>query len=112
MNIPVSHELAQLLREKKINIYSEYRYTDFNGIEKLEKDASEVFPYAPTIAEVVMWLYEKHGIWIQAMIYRRNPNDFIGGVYYGQLENYFTKPYNTPTEAYEAAIEYVLNNLI
>ena len=64
MNNPVSFELAMLLKEKRINIYSECRYTDFNGVECLEKIDSNIFPYAPTISEVVMWLYEKHGIWI------------------------------------------------
>jgi hypothetical protein len=38
MNTPVSPELAYLLKDKgNINIWSEYRYTDFNGIERLEK---------------------------------------------------------------------------
>lgn len=69
---------------------------------------------APTIAEVVMWLYEKHGIWITVCVIgadgfgywlhnknrkRLNPED-QGGYWY------------SPTEAYEAAIEYTLKNLI
>ena len=114
MHTTVSFELAKLLKEKGINIWSEYRYTDFNGIERLEKEASEIFPYAPTIAEVVMLLYEKHGIWIVAWKNPDNPSQFyfeidtpvkrIGDLSLGL--------FNSPTEAYEAAIEYTLNNLI
>jgi hypothetical protein len=69
---------------------------------------------APTIAEVVIWLYEKHGIWteVQSPDY---PTDkwayvihkpFKYGTY-GDGENF-----NSPIEAYEAAIDYTLKNLI
>lgn len=69
---------------------------------------------APTIAEVVMWLYEKHGIWIVAFPELFNgtevrfyPSIFEQGV--GEdIEQYF----NSPSETYEAAIEYCLTKLI
>lgn len=128
MNTVVNFELAKLLKEKGINIYSEYRYTDFNGIERLEKNASDIFPYAPTIAEVVMWLYEKHDVWISLIPdissghqllmrkmsvhlfrYRNGLNvqtetlkDSGGDIIY----------FLSPTKAYEAAIEYTLKNLV
>ena len=69
---------------------------------------------APTIAEVVMWLYEKHGVWITVCVIgvdgfgywlhdkgrkRLNP-DNQGGYWL------------SPTEAYKAAIEYCLTKLI
>ena len=75
---------------------------------------------APTIAEVVMWLYEKHGIWVHVdshefskwcYHYRYNrPHELSSKI----TENgqFGLDDFNTPTEAYEAAIEYVLNNLI
>lgn len=66
---------------------------------------------APTIAEVVMWLYEKHEFWItvkqgfgwEYFIYETN-------VPYTEIDADGT--FNSPTEAYEAAIEYILKNLL
>ena len=62
---------------------------------------------APTIAEVVMWLYDTHGIWIYAK--RGYGWEFIietteilhnDGTFY------------SPTEAYSDAILYTLNNFL
>lgn len=72
-----------------------------------------------TITEVIMWLYEKHGIWIQPTIC--NDKTFRVGCI--ELKNHPLVEhivrnkneqlyFNSPTEAYEAAIEYTLNNLI
>ena len=71
---------------------------------------------APIVAEVVMWLYEKHKIWIVVNM------DIIGRWYYDTylikdgIPNHNTykkiERFKSPTEAYEAAIEYILNNLI
>ena len=70
---------------------------------------------APTISEVVMWLYEEHGIWTVVNV------NIMGSWYFEHFDlkkkrNAEFKPtdthYNSPTEAYEAAIEYTLNNLI
>ena len=82
---------------------------------------------APTIAEVVMWLYEKHRIWTE--VYPREFKELnlmwsytltkiestytINGIEFPNIE----KPDDIPTwksltEAYEAAINYILNNLI
>lgn len=74
---------------------------------------------APTIAEVVMWLYEKHGIWI-----RVTPFPYSDNITHWRWEHMPTKyairnagwkkeeDYKSPTEAYERAIEYVLTRLI
>jgi hypothetical protein len=122
LNTPIKFEIAKLLKEKGINIYSEYRYTDFNGIERLEKDVSEIFPYAPTIAEVVMWLYEKHRIWVWVIPFETNTQYYCQSFYkIGQGEeeiiltgkhNHTPSAFDSITEAYEAAITYTLNNLI
>jgi len=82
---------------------------------------------APTIAQVVMWLYEKHDVWISLipdsysahrLIMRKMSihlfrytnslniqvetlRDYKGDILY----------FNWPTKAYEAAIEYILKNL-
>ncbi len=73
---------------------------------------------APTISEVVMWLYEKHGIWIGVQ-----PTSVVGKfqfrTYYNNKSvmnqhwnDSMSKEFSSPIEAYEAAIEYTLNNLI
>jgi hypothetical protein len=132
MNKEISPELAYLLKDKGINIYpeSEYRYTDFNGIARLEKNASEIFPYAPTVDEVKWWFYEKHGIWINVYYkpkYKSWDYEYTN-INWSQeevdkklkedidnvLEDIFNSKikYNSPTEAYEAAIKYTLENLI
>lgn len=126
MNMLVKFPIAKLLKEKEFDLKVKQRWCI---VENIDGDKSPfcqhdcgVFNWnnekyadyisAPTIAEVVMWLYDKHDIWIQPMIYRRNPNDFIGSIYYNTNDNYLTEPYKSPTQAYEAAIEYVLKNLI
>lgn len=132
MNTPVDFELAKLLKEKGIKIDTDevifyvdevnnieehqiinrnvlYNYT---GLNDYTPDENEYQAYK--ISEVVMWLYEKHGIWITVCV--------IGADGFGYwLHNKNRKRLNaqdqggywySPTEAYEAGIEYTLNNLI
>jgi hypothetical protein len=115
MNTPVSFELAKLLKEKGINIPSNRGlgvaiYEDGKITSTCLYDGTVI--HAPTIAEVVMWLYEKHGIWITVtsisqeswQCHMTKKGDSLGKCY---LEDFYN-----PTEAYEAAILYTLNNLI
>ncbi len=87
-------------------------------IEKLLLDKGIDMPVKVTIAEVTMWLYEKHGIWISISIDVWNTNlcEFrvIGGKdsYKNPYDYESHISYNSPIEAYEAAIEYTLKNLI
>jgi hypothetical protein len=99
MNKPVNLELVKLLKKERI-------------------------------VEVVSWLYEKHGIWISVTYNPEHKNwdynyDNINWTkeefdnklkkdIEGFLESVLNpKPkFNSPIEAYEAAIEYVLKNLI
>ena len=129
MNTPVSFELAKLLKEKGfIFRKNETYYNPVNGLTKYEE-------ITPTIAEVVMWLYEKHGTWIAVNRVVIGSDEWD----YGYIISYLPKEYEfekrrskhlveiqsfkegvgsyhgawyTPTEAYEAAIEYTLKNLI
>lgn len=126
MNTPVSFELAKLLKEKEFDEPTKVWHQRGNGIVGCvegQRDffnrKGDVYTSAPTIAEVVMWLYEKHGIWI-----RVTPIPYSDNLTHWRWEhmstNYFTRnlkwkkeqDYMSPTEAYEAAIEYTLNNLI
>ena len=131
MNTPVSFELAKLLKEKGINIPSNRGlgvaiYEDGKITSTCLYDGTVI--HAPTIAEVVMWLYEKHGIWINVggdcdykfkfeihtwNWYEHEKTYRLGHIVLG--ESFFdtsSEPFNSPTEAYEAAILYILNNLI
>ena len=99
MKTPVSLEIKKLLIEKDIDM-----------------------PVSPTIAEVVMWLYEKHGIW--TVVSTTISKQFIykcidmSGKKDPSKSNYPTcvskdgTYYNSPTEAYLQAIKYTLKNLI
>lgn len=127
MNTPVKFELSKLLKEKGYkdkNILgtvrlSEPKYYDPNGIIHGIKDAFEEKNYkiedcfnAPTIAEVVMWLYEKHGVWVSVQPHGNEFRYFIHNVHFTNSLRYDDLGLSTPTEAYEAAINYCLINLI
>lgn len=142
MNIPIKYPIAKLLKEKGFDeqcyYYYEHAITEaYNeqdgysgpfGWEKGETNYQSGFHInnskydssneawllcsAPTIAEVCMWLYEKHGIWIYPFRHDFN-NQFYWHIDTAR-EDEFTSDnvFNSPTEAYTAAIEYTLNNLI
>ena len=79
---------------------------------------------APTIADVIDWIYTKYGIWIKvdvaskdfwhpSVINIKNGNFLVHPSFVSQ--KFIEKNgriFNSPTEAYESAINYVLNNLI
>ena len=88
MNTPVSLEIEKLLLKKGIDM-----------------------PVQPTIGDVVMWLYKKHGIWIE-VIETDLFNKFFFQIKRKDNTRLKNGDFNSPTEAYEAAIEYVLTNLI
>lgn len=141
MNKPVSFEIAKLLKEKRfdeisltLQIYREVKGKGFlmNG-SAIWNENEKVIPdnewfHAPTIAEVVMWLYEKHRIWIDANFlpnvdkfsYIAKPMDFKKPKEFSSYKDYYAatskfiakSKYDSPTEAYEAAILYCLENLI
>ena len=117
MNTPVNFEIARLLT-----------YTDFNqksvniGYNIATKELSFDYPLeymnqkaiaAPTIAEVLMWLYNKYKLWI-SVSHKRHPQGkhFAYNIKQANEINTYLWKHNSPTEAYEAAIEYTLNNLI
>lgn len=68
---------------------------------------------APTIAEVVMWLYEKHGIWVSVVVIPFEKH-FMFEYSISNVKECLNQDgvFNSPTEAYEIAIEYTLNKLI
>jgi hypothetical protein len=77
----------------------------------------------PTIADVVMWLYEKHGIWVYTYflglsyscyviqkIQKTNPTQPLVQLVKDSIT--YDELFNSPQEAYSAAFDYILNELI
>ena len=127
MTTPVNSEIAKLLKEKGFDEPVNYYFADNGRKEHFQEKYKANYNSSvsvgltlsrPTIAEVVMWLYEKHGIWIyvneehRPYIIKEGKNlNYQGKVFRIENENY-KYSWILPTEAYEAAIEYVLTNLI
>jgi hypothetical protein len=133
MNTHVTFTTAKLLKDKGFNmpcqflrVAGKYRihYENEgdlfdNGCPSIQKPND--WYLCPTIAQVVMWLYEKHGIWISVdkAINVKWANNYFDYKIIDTDENKFiiqsdiggTQP-NTPTEAYSEAIEYCLTKLI
>lgn len=149
MNTPVSFPLAKLLPTKGVSLKSDLFYTDSYGLCSLGGDGECLYIHchpisnkfevfydcngefeegirynAPTIADVVMWLYEKHEIYIHISphgdyetslkdckwwfsIYKDKAYNLQGGS--GITEG--IESFDSFTEAYEEGIKYVLTNL-
>jgi hypothetical protein len=112
MNTPVSFEIAKLLKEKGFNqgFDNDQMFYFPDTKELTENYRGNNYP-APTIADVVMWIYENHNIWISVDRYidpEQSPDYRYGScIYYD--DHYYGRGNENPTEAYEAAIFYVLN---
>lgn len=121
MNALVSLEIAKLLEEKGFNDPCEKGYylphPDIALKNKIEPNIWQLLPMhdllnqvkAPIIAEVVMWLYHKRGVWISVLFntsdrvwYFTVIDTVIGG--YDTIGNF-----DSPLKAYEAAIAHCLN---
>lgn len=128
MNTQVSFKIAKLLKEKGFDskvrgIYCIKAITPFReGRSYLSGyGIDENFIYAPTIAEVVMWLYKKHSLWIiiiptvtgnfayKVIDVQLNPEKVIERPPYKDVS---AEDFSEPTDAYLGAIEDILNNLI
>lgn len=125
MNIPVSFPIAKLLKEKGFDEYcrlciddEDNRPLPFDCGNTQHKNSLHPYYSAPTISEVVMWLYEKYGIWIYSKPYDENTwfYTIIEIKNKDQREEYrntfFKSKFNSTTEAYEAGIEYALSHLV
>lgn len=137
MNTLVNFELAKLLKEKGFDescmkCYAEERLIDkknggdlFTGVYRLcdRSRFHKKYYLAPTIAEAVMWLYEKHGIWIVVetalgedvkCLFSWYCTDDEQNILCSDFDYTADSKYHhkSPTEAYKAAIEYTLKNLI
>ena len=134
MTTVVNFELAKLLKEKGFEETSQKWYSTEGSHyyqDEFSNNRGSVPSYcceAPTIAEIVMWLYEKHGIWI-SVDWMSRTKPYNSGFYchlrgtnkYLNQDNFIVindtlepgyEVFNLPTKAYEAAIEYTLKELI
>lgn len=134
MNTPVSFEIAKLLKEKGFDNYTPlkyfskmpsgynipnwnestpYRCEDIYSQLSLGYAKQNYFTWAPTIAEVVMWLYKKHGIWISVLRKRHSEGKhFAYNIEWANgIETYLWE-HISPTEAYTEAILHTLKNLV
>jgi len=135
MNKPVSFELAKLLKEKgfEVKVRPMYYFEKsiqsgsymYNTESVLELCAMPLVGLksgwidAPTIADVVMWLYEKHNIWIMVNNWKEHVLDdddnilekihLFAWFITGEAEE---RTFNSPIEAYEAGIKYCLEKVI
>ena len=126
MNTPVNYKLAKLLKEKEFNEPCKLCVEEgdemplpFNCGDTIHRNSLHQYYSAPTISEVVMWLYEKHGLWTNVvyMGFELKYSWFIdivttSGSHWDSYGEEGDICYNSPTEAYEAAIEYTLTKLI
>ena len=124
MNTPVTLEIARLLKEKGYNEICQAYFNNeslFNS-KVIEQDSDDWngdsytndVVSAPTIAEVVMWLWKTHKIWIYIRNFETLP--FCSYILQnGESMISFhngNKGFKTPAEAYQEAVLHTLKNLI
>ena len=120
MNKDVSFPIAKLLKDKGFKELVNNYFGD-NGREEHSRPnykanynssvSAGLTHSRPSIADVVMWIYEKHGLWI----YVRNFETLNFCAYIlknGESEHSITNGFKSPTEAYEAAFQHILTNII
>ena len=138
MNTILSPEISKLLKEKGFEqifevgvicriqnkISKNYEETRPLRNSDLTNEWSILNEIYPTIAEVVMWLYEKQIDLCHIVNYKNGFRTYRMGIIYikdNKIETVFIRPkdnkvdfieFNSPTEAYEAAIKYTLTELI
>jgi hypothetical protein len=136
LNKVVDFSTAKLLKEKGFDEpCSHYYINDFQNFKhdgKLYKtslpndwDNNNILQFVkrtnqphlcntPTISESIMWLYEKHGIWIVAW---RNLNSKYKFYFEidspdKHIDDLSLGLFDSPGDAYESAIKYTLENLL
>ena len=130
MTSDVSFELSKLLKEKGFeDMIKSYDGTgkDINVSLIVRKHVpNQIFFPRPTIAEVVMWLFEKYEIWIDVSLTDNSRCFYFDYTLTTSKDRIFNDEdcfdsarrvcgkdkHNTSKKAYEAAIKHVLTNLI
>ena len=129
MNTNISFENAKLLKEKGFDNESVHYYNEKGEMlfdtyfPSLQPTKPDIYYDNPTIADVCMWLYEKHNLFVTTYWFTMGANEYafkivnvyeeeqIKDSFFGAGASY-TGGWHTPTEAYESAIEYTLKELL
>ncbi len=86
--------------------YKHYYEGTVEELDSMDKDNQHLHS---EIMQVIMWLYDNHKIWIVVFPTEQDWTfDIFKGLDCVKSESFF----DTPVNAYEAAIEYALNNLV
>ena len=92
--------------------YKHYYEGTIEELDSMDKDNQHLHS---EIIQVIMWLYGKHGIWISVV-----QNEYLDKFQYTLTQKKSNswnivdndKLFNSPTEAYEAAIKHCLEKII
>ena len=131
MNTPVSFELSKELKEKGFDLPCRLLYKSEKELEEgigVDYDWNKFDSYsAPTIAEVVCWIYNKYDIWISLIPdsssgYRLLNRKFSVSIFRFNMnlnvqveiirKNKDILYFNLPENAFDYAINYTIKNLI
>lgn len=130
MNNPVSFEISKLLKEKGFKerpFYIKYDTEYIEGYDYDIEDEEDILKIRefqfednkcshlyirPTIADVIMWLYDKHKIWIGVTQELGARITFCSQVMGEHISASYKAYFKSPTDAYSSAIEYVLTKII
>jgi hypothetical protein len=129
MDKEVGSTTAKLLKSKGFDGRTTVWHQHGNGVSGCVEGKrdhynrkGDAYTAAPSIAEVVMWLYENHDFWIKSSLITVNGTVNFFCSYFKinkgpertlvELPKEIEGNYISPEEAYEAAIVYVLENLI
>jgi len=112
-------EQAKKLKEKGFNVPCVNYYTPEFTVHGFNTSLinSELgdFYSAPEQWQIVEWLRVNHGIWVSVdMIYETSQIGFWYCIRQSKEDDKAidSNEYPTPTEAYQSAFDYILNNLI
>jgi hypothetical protein len=121
----ITYEQACGFKDKGLDFWCKYRYSDFSGIIRLQENVSDIFPYAPEQWQVLEWLRINHGIDFnisrlptEAVHVSKEKGKNILKDYAIWLSKQDLEPKginqtfygDTPQEAYSIAFDYILNN--
>jgi hypothetical protein len=119
--IYATFELSKLLKEKEWQQRTKMVWLDFLGKQHLREvnlslELNNAEYDAPEQWQIVEWLRVKHGIWIWVRPYKDHAADNNDPIQH-QMNVYkngvtVSKEFNSHEEAYSAAFDYILNNLI
>lgn len=123
MDKEISFNLAKLLKEKGF-IDKTFQAYVYRGVEHQEHSykgrlTDKIYHCdipAPTIAQVVMWLYEKYDTWIWVTPTTNEHGDLMFTFHFTRtnlpkFKQHNGGKYSSPKEAYETSIENILNQL-